>query len=314
MRRQNRVITAKRCFCRRPTSRCAPACRRRSRKFWRGGRSSTFTAGCARAARAGRSSCCTTGRPTPTATSTSGTALNKMLKDVVTRSQQMLGFDSNYVPGWDCHGLPIEWKIEEEYRAKGKNKDAVPIIEFRRECRAFAQHWIDVQREEFMRLGVHRRLGSPYYSTMSLSRRGADRARADEVRGQRHALSRLEAGDVVGGGEDGARRSGGRVRGLHQRYGVGEVSGANPSVAMPTGRRRTATCQSLVVIWTTTPWTIPGNRAISYSPKIAYGLYRGHRCAGGQLGEERREIISRRQTGDRGHAASAGDRLSSGCA
>jgi Isoleucyl-tRNA synthetase len=65
---------------------------------------------------------------------------------VVTRSQQMMGFDSNYVPGWDCHGLPIEWKIEEEYRAKGKNKDAVPINEFRRECRAFAQHWIDVQR------------------------------------------------------------------------------------------------------------------------------------------------------------------------
>src|SRR5438270_13891926 len=86
-----------------------------------------------------------------------GTALNKILKDVVTRSQQMLGFDSNYVPGWDCHGLPIEWKIEEEYRAKGRkkgwskeepgvhgdNRESVPIIEFRRECRAFADHWID---------------------------------------------------------------------------------------------------------------------------------------------------------------------------
>src|SRR6266850_7315236 len=82
-----------------------------------------------------------------------GHALNKILKDVVTKSQQMLGFDSNYVPGWDCHGLPIEWKIEEEYRAKGRNKDAVPINEFRRECRAFAQHWIEVQRDEFRRLG-----------------------------------------------------------------------------------------------------------------------------------------------------------------
>ena len=71
----------------------------------------------------------------------------------------MLGFDSNYVPGWDCHGLPIEWKIEEQYRAKGKNKDEVPIIEFRRECRAFAEHWIEVQREEFKRLGV-RAIGS----------------------------------------------------------------------------------------------------------------------------------------------------------
>ena len=71
-----------------------------------------------------------------------GHALNKILKDVVTRSQQMLGYDSNYVPGWDCHGLPIEWKIEEEYRAKGKNKDAVPVVEFRKQCRDFAQHWI----------------------------------------------------------------------------------------------------------------------------------------------------------------------------
>ena len=95
-----------------------------------------------------------------------GTALGVMLKDVVNRSHQMLGFECNYVPGWDCHGLPIEWKVEEEYRAKGKNKDAVPIIEFRRECRAFAQHWVDVQRDEFMRLGG---VGDwdHYYTTMS---------------------------------------------------------------------------------------------------------------------------------------------------
>jgi hypothetical protein len=84
----------------------------------------------------------------------------------VTKSQQMLGFDSNYVPGWDCHGLPIEWKIEEEYRAKGRDKDKVPIVEFRRECRQFAEHWIGVQRAEFERLGV---VGDweHYYSTMS---------------------------------------------------------------------------------------------------------------------------------------------------
>src|SRR3954454_2965460 len=91
-----------------------------------------------------------------------GHALNKILKDVVTRSWQMLGYDSNYVPGWDCHGLPIEWKIEEEYRAKGKNKDAVPVVEFRRECRAFAAHWIEVQREEFKRLGVEGDWSHPY--------------------------------------------------------------------------------------------------------------------------------------------------------
>ena len=83
-----------------------------------------------------------------------GHALNKILKDIVTKSRQMAGFDSNYVPGWDCHGLPIEWKIEEQYRAKGKNKDAVPINEFRKECRDFAAHWMKVQRDEFERLGV----------------------------------------------------------------------------------------------------------------------------------------------------------------
>ena len=88
-----------------------------------------------------------------------GHALNKILKDVVTRSQQMLGHDSNYVPGWDCHGLPIEWKIEEEnYRSKNKPKpnlsDPAAMIAFRKECRAYAEHWLNVQREEFKRLGV----------------------------------------------------------------------------------------------------------------------------------------------------------------
>ncbi len=100
-----------------------------------------------------------------------GTALNKVLKDLVTRSQQMLGFDSNYVPGWDCHGLPIEWKIEEEnYRAKGKAKpdlsNPAEMIAFRQECRAYAEHWLNVQREEFKRLGVVGDWDHPY-TTMS---------------------------------------------------------------------------------------------------------------------------------------------------
>src|SRR5476649_728346 len=100
-----------------------------------------------------------------------GHALNKILKDVVTRSQQMLGFDSNYVPGWDCHGLPIEWKIEEEnYRAKGKAKpdlkNPAAMIAFRQECRAYAEHWLGVQREEFKRLGVEGDWDHPY-TTMS---------------------------------------------------------------------------------------------------------------------------------------------------
>ena len=91
-----------------------------------------------------------------------GHALNKILKDVINRSQQMSGKDAYYVPGWDCHGLPIEWKIEEQYRAKGKDKDTVPALEFRQECRDFATNWINVQREEFKRLGVIGDWNNPY--------------------------------------------------------------------------------------------------------------------------------------------------------
>src|SRR6476659_6044552 len=91
-----------------------------------------------------------------------GTALNKILQDVVVRSFQMRGYDANYVPGWDCHGLPIEWKIEEKYREKGKNKDEVPVNEFRRECREFAAGWIKVQAEEFKRLGIEGDFDNPY--------------------------------------------------------------------------------------------------------------------------------------------------------
>lgn len=91
-----------------------------------------------------------------------GHALNKILKDVITRSFQMRGYDSNYVPGWDCHGLPIEWKIEEKYREKGKNKDEVPVNEFRQECRDFAAGWIKIQSEEFKRLGITGDFDNPY--------------------------------------------------------------------------------------------------------------------------------------------------------
>src|SRR3546814_810258 len=91
-----------------------------------------------------------------------GHALNKTLKDIIVRSQQMMGKDAAYVPGWDCHGLPIEWKIEEKYRKKGQNKDEVQPREFRRECREFAQHWVDVQREQFKRLGIGGDWDNPY--------------------------------------------------------------------------------------------------------------------------------------------------------
>src|SRR3989304_3907550 len=95
-----------------------------------------------------------------------GHALNKTLKDVVNRSQQMLGRDANYVPGWDCHGLPIEWMIEEQYRKAGKNKDAVPVLEFRRQCRDFAAAWMDSPRDQFRRLGAQGDWDNPY-STMT---------------------------------------------------------------------------------------------------------------------------------------------------
>jgi isoleucyl-tRNA synthetase len=95
-----------------------------------------------------------------------GHALNKILKDLVNRSKNMLGYNAAYVPGWDCHGLPIEWKIEEQYRAKGQDKTKVEINEFRAECRSFAQHWVDTQREEFKRLGVAGDWSNPYL-TMS---------------------------------------------------------------------------------------------------------------------------------------------------
>src|SRR6056297_1433584 len=91
-----------------------------------------------------------------------GHALNKILKDMVVRSQQMMGRDARYIPGWDCHGLPIEWKIEEQYRAKGMDKDKVDVVDFRQECRKFAEGWIDVQRDEFKRIGMTGKWDKPY--------------------------------------------------------------------------------------------------------------------------------------------------------
>ena len=152
-----------------------------------------------------------------------GTALNKILKDTVSRSQTMLGKDSNYVPGWDCHGLPIEWKIEEQYRARGKDKDAVPIIEFRRECREFAEHWIDVQRDEFKRLGVEGDWDNPYL-TMSFD---AEATIAGELMkfAMNGALYRgLQARDVVGGRAHRPGRGRDRVSRAHQPDDFREVS------------------------------------------------------------------------------------------
>jgi isoleucyl-tRNA synthetase len=213
-----------------------------------------------------------------------GHALNKILKDVVTRSQQMLGYDSNYVPGWDCHGLPIEWKIEEEnYRAKGKPKpdfsNAAALVEFRRECRAFAAHWIKVQRAEFERLGVTGDWAHPY-TTMDFH------AEAQIAR----ELMKFAANGTLYRGSKPVMWSVVEKTALaeaeveYEDYVSDQVWVKFP-VSFPRSysyweaEAEVATefleklKSASVVIWTTTPWTIPGNRAISYSPRIEYGLY-----------------------------------------
>jgi isoleucyl-tRNA synthetase len=212
-----------------------------------------------------------------------GHALNKILKDIVTRSQRMLGKDSNYVPGWDCHGLPIEWKIEEIYRAKGQNKDAVPINEFRRECRAFAEHWVGVQREEFQRLGVTGDWAHPYltmsfaaeaqiaseimkFAANGLLYRGSKPVMWSVVEKTALAEAEVEYEDYVSDAVYVAFP----MELERPRRLAPVVDPYSPAPLMP-GREYD---DVNVVIWTTTPWTLPANRAISYSRKINYGLYR----------------------------------------
>jgi isoleucyl-tRNA synthetase len=199
-----------------------------------------------------------------------GHALNKILKDVVTKSQQMLGFDSNYVPGWDCHGLPIEWKIEEEnYRKKGKQKpdfrDSAAMVAFRKECRAYATHWINIQREEFKRLGIIGDWDHPY-QTMSYP------AEAQIAR----ELMRFAANGTLYRGSKPVMWSVVEKTALAEAEVEYEDHTSDTVwVKFPvTSPAHGALASASVVIWTTTPWTLPGNRAISFSPKIAYGLYK----------------------------------------
>lgn len=193
-----------------------------------------------------------------------GHALNKILKDVITRSFQMRGYNANYVPGWDCHGLPIEWKIEEKYRAAGKNKDDVPINEFRQECREFAKSWIDIQSQEFKRLGIIGDFDNPY-TTMAY-----------------HAEARI-AGELLKFAMSGQLYRGSKpvMWSVVERTALAEAEVEYHDVEsdmiwvkfsiMETKSADLA--NAFVVIWTTTPWTIPGNRAVSYSSRINYGLY-----------------------------------------
>ncbi len=225
-----------------------------------------------------------------------GHALNKILKDMVVRSQQMMGKDARYVPGWDCHGLPIEWKIEEQYRAKGLDKDAVDTVAFRQECRKFAEGWIDIQREEFKRLGVTGNWPDPYL-TMDYH---AEAVIADEfmkflMNGSLYQGSKPVMWSPV---EKTALAEAEVEYHDHTSHTVWvrfRVKGFRPDAMVPVsnglswkGERHVNDLLSpsemeqfapdfvgaSVVIWTTTPWTIPQNRAVAFNPEVTYGLYR----------------------------------------
>ena len=192
-----------------------------------------------------------------------GTALNKILKDVIVRTQQMNGKDSIYVPGWDCHGLPIEWKIEEEYRKKGHNKDDVPIVKFRQECREFAEKWIKIQKKEFRRLGVEGDWENPYLTMSNQAEaqivRELGKFLLDEslYKGAKPILwsvvEKTALADAEVEYEDHTSNT------IYVKFNVVK-SLINEII------------DSNIVIWTTTPWTIPGNRALAYGSELQYIL------------------------------------------
>ena len=192
-----------------------------------------------------------------------GHALNHILKDMVVRTQTLKGMDAPYVPGWDCHGLPIEWKVEEQYRKKKLNKDEVPVEEFRAECRAYAQHWVDTQREQLKRLGIGGDWDHPYltmdyeaeativrellkFAANDMLYRGAKPVMWSPVEKTALAEAEIEYEDIVSTQID--------VTFEIVESPIAELVGAH------------------AVIWTTTPWTIPVNQALAYGPEIEYYL------------------------------------------
>jgi isoleucyl-tRNA synthetase len=192
-----------------------------------------------------------------------GHALNKILKDFVVRSRFALGFEVDYVPGWDCHGLPIEWKIEEQYRAKGRRKDDVPVAEFRAECRAYAGRWIGEQMREFQRLGVTGDWADRY-ATMDFASEAAIVAEFHKFL----ASNQLYRGSkpVMWSPVERTALADAEVE-YHDHV--------SPTiwVKFPVVEGSDAADGASVVIWTTTPWTIPANRAVSYNPDIAYAVF-----------------------------------------
>jgi isoleucyl-tRNA synthetase len=190
-----------------------------------------------------------------------GHSMNNTLKDFCVRTHQMMGFDADFVPGWDCHGLPIEWKVEEEFRAKGRKKDEVPAAEFRAACRVYAQKWIDVQSVERQRMGIMANFANPYL-TMNYE---SEAIIAEEF------IKVVKSGLVFRGSKPVMWSPVERTSLAEAEVEYQEKVSPMIWVKFPVVSGGPADAK--VVIWTTTPWTIPGNRAISYSPTIKYGLY-----------------------------------------
>jgi len=192
-----------------------------------------------------------------------GTALNKILKDIIVKFHQMDGKDSIYVPGWDCHGLPIEWKIEEQYKKNKKNKNEVPIVEFRKECRSFADKWIEVHKEQFKRLGV---IGDweNYYSTMSYD------AEAQIVR----ELGKfLKEGSLYRGFKPVLWSTVEKTALADAEVEYQDHKSDTIYTSFPVKSSNLKDLEGCeIIIWTTTPWTIPANKALAYNEALDYLL------------------------------------------
>ncbi len=209
-----------------------------------------------------------------------GHALNKTLKDFVVRSRFLLGYDVDYVPGWDCHGLPIEWKIEEQYRAKGQRKDDVPVAEFRAQCRAYAAQWIEAQKVEFKRLGILGRWEAPY-ATMDFATEAKIVSEfhkflmSDQLyRGSKPVMwSPVERTALADAEVEYHPHTSPTIWVKFPVKMYEEEHYAHSDDPRGDNVFRLQPNDASIVIWTTTPWTIPANRAISFNPDIAYGLY-----------------------------------------
>lgn len=190
-----------------------------------------------------------------------GHAMNKVLKDIVVRTQSLMGKDAPYIPGWDCHGLPIEWKIEEAYRAKKRNKDEVPPAEFRAECRAYAAKWVEVQRGQFQRLGVMGDWDDPYL-TMKFD---AEATIAEEL------LKFAMSGQLYRGAKPVMWSPVEKTALAEAEVEYEDVVSTQIDVAFQIVESPIAALEGAnAVIWTTTPWTIPVNQALAYGPEIEY--------------------------------------------